>query len=150
MRATLLLVAALAAACTPVAAASPEVREAWVALPPPGAPVTAGYFVLANPGATAVELVAIESPDFARVELHETVMSEGRARMQARPRLAIGAAGQVEARPGGLHLMLHDARRPLAAGTRVTLLFRLADGRALRASAEVRDRRTADDHAHHH
>jgi copper(I)-binding protein len=150
MRAALLLVAALAAACTSVDAAPPVVREAWVALPPPGAPVTAGYFVLDNPGASAIELVGIESTDFARIELHETVMTEGRARMQPRPRLSVAAAGQVEARPGGLHLMLHDARQPLAAGTRIALVFRLADGRRLHATAEVRDPRPTDDHAHHH
>src|SRR5690349_15498921 len=112
--------------------------DAWIALSPPTARVSAGYLKLENHGA-ATRLVAISVEGFARAEVHETVRDGGRMSMRPRPALDLAAGATLEFAPGGLHLMLFDPATPLRAGATHAVTFRFADGRTLTARAEVRD-----------
>ena len=91
----------------PRAAAAPiAVEAAWGAADVlAGATVGAGYLVVTNRGRDADRLDGASSPRAARVEMHESRIDAGMARMRpvATP-LAPGAAARFE--PGGLHLML--------------------------------------------
>lgn len=133
----LMLVGALAAA----AADGPTVRDAWIALPPPGAQVAAGYLVLENRGAMALRVVGVRAAGFARAEIHESYREGDRMRMRPRPTLEIAAGARLELAPGGLHLMLLDPARPPVVGGVHALTLVLADGRELKARATVRDLR---------
>lgn len=135
----------LAAAPAPGASAAGDsttpvltVSDAWVRMPAPGADVTAAYLRARNPGERPLEVIGVESPVAEHAMLHETTVQAGQARMRQRDRLVIEPGATVALAPGGLHVMLHGLRRPLAVGERVELVLRLADGRAVSATAEVR------------
>lgn len=128
---------ALAAACG--SDAEPlTVSDAWVREPPAGAGMTAGYLALHNAGDETVTLTAAESPAFAAIELHETVLAEGRARMRPVTRVALAPGDTLRLAPGGLHLMLFTPAGPLEAGGEVPLTLVFAGGGRLEIVAEVR------------
>lgn len=121
-------------------AASPEIRvlEPWVQAPPPNAKVLAAYLRIQNTGAQPHTLSAFSSPAFERVELHQTVLREGLAGMQKVRELRLPPKETLALQPGGLHLMLIGAKKPLRAGDVVPLTLSLKDGSTLTVDAIVR------------
>lgn len=115
----------------------PQVRDAWVRMPPM-MPMGAGYFVLANPCRTAVTLVGARSDRFADTSMHETRVEGGISRMQPLERVTIEPGGRAAFAPGGRHLMLMQPRGDVTVGSTVRLELELADGRRLTATAPVR------------
>jgi copper(I)-binding protein len=141
-----LLLALLAVACAP--SPPPEgvsISGAWVRSAPPGAGMTAGYLTVANPTTRDVEIVEIRSDDFESIELHVTVTEDGMARMRRESSVVVPAGESVDFTPGGRHLMLFGAKRPLAEGDSVNLVVVLADGAELESVAPV----TRGDPGHH-
>lgn len=124
-------------------------RDAWLALAPPGVRVVAGYAVIENRGARPVQVVAMSAAGFRRAEVHESYREGDRLRMRPRPTLDLAPGARLELAPGGLHLMLFDPARPLTVGAVHELSLTLADGRALKARATVRDPRDAPSAGHH-
>ncbi|MFM1976352.1 MAG: hypothetical protein RL145_1198 [Pseudomonadota bacterium] len=86
---------------------------------------SAGYFAIENSGPKADRLVAITSPDFARVEMHDTVSEGGMKKMVKLDGVDIAAGSTLEFTPGGKHLMLFDPTKPLKNGdsVKMTLTF---------------------------
>ena len=101
-----------------------EVEKARVRATPPGAKHGAAFMVLRNRGPDA-KLVAVRSDVSESVELHTHREENGRMRMRRIPQIAIPGRGQVELRPGGLHVMFIDLKAPLRPGdtVRMTLVF---------------------------
>lgn len=116
----------------------PVIEKAWVRAAPPGASTLAGYLVLRNPCAAAVEVVDIESLDFGMPMIHRTEVVEGVSRMRPAGRLQVPARGELRFEPNGLHLMLMKPLRPLADGDTARLRLVLADGRRIYAEVPVR------------
>jgi copper(I)-binding protein len=58
--------------------------------------------------------------------------------MRAHEPLRIGAGETVRFTPGGLHIMLHRLKRPLAPGDEVPLVLLLEGGGSLTVRARVR------------
>ena len=102
----------------PLRIIDPRLRQ-----PLPGTTRTAGYFTLENLGAEALVLVALESPLLDRIEIHETVETEGRVRMERLEALRLPAGGTVTLQPGGKHLMVFGISDALPAEVEVTLKF---------------------------
>ncbi|MGR4874768.1 copper chaperone PCu(A)C [Pseudoxanthomonas sp. LARHCG66] len=121
-----------AAECLPV------VKGAWVRLPPVAMPMMAGFARIENPCAKQVSVTGAESLAFADVSLHETREENGVSRMREVATLPIAHGKAVELKPGGLHLMLHGSYAPIAAGEKVVITLRLADGRSLPVAFDVR------------
>ncbi|MFN2308862.1 MAG: copper chaperone PCu(A)C [Gammaproteobacteria bacterium] len=129
------------------------VSGAWVREGPPTTQVLAAYMQIDNPGTQDLALIGVSSPQFDSVEIHQTRVVDGLARMLPQERLAIPAGGGVTLEPGGLHMMLIQARHPLSAGDRVMLQLRLEDGTQVPVDAEVRRDAVAapeHDHSQHH
>lgn len=120
------------------AAGELTVVDAWVREAPPGATVLAGFLVIQNHSPQDRELVAAESTDFGRVELHRTVVEGGVARMLPQQSMPVPAGGQLDLEPGGYHLMLMQPKRPLAEGDSVNLTLRFDDGSTQAVSMRVR------------
>ena len=116
------------------------VDEAWVRAPAPGQRIAGAYMNLTARSRTSV--VAAESTDAARVELHTMSMRDGVMRMRPLERLDLPAKKTVSLKPGGHHLMLIDLKRTLKAGERVELKLMLQDPQGVksvvRVDAEVR------------
>ena len=126
------------AACAGTADAPVHVSDAWLRAVPEGVTSTAGYFTIENRSDAPRTLKGVTSPQFARVELHETRLEDGIARMRPVDVLALPSGERVTLAPGGLHLMLLDPVRPLAAGGHATLRLQLDDGWLVEVEAEVR------------
>ncbi len=142
LRLAILLGAMSGLALSGVAAApvSADLRAtaAWVRWMPAGLPA-AGYVRLQNPSSHDLRVTGASSPDYASVELHESITTaDGNATMRRIDVLDIPAGARAEFKPGGHHLMLKGARRALQPGDTVMVDFTLADGAHLRVAFAVK------------
>ncbi|NKN37878.1 DUF1775 domain-containing protein [Agrobacterium sp. a22-2] len=88
----------------------------------PGQPVGGGFVTIHNAGAADDRLVSAESPSAGRVEIHEMVMQNDVMKMrQLNDGVAVPAGTTVELKPGGLHLMFMDVKKPFVEGETVDL-----------------------------
>lgn len=136
----------------PLIAETLNVSNAWVRQGPPTAQVLAAYMTLENPGAQDIAVTGASSPQFETVEIHRTEIVDGMARMIPQERLTIPAGGSVTLEPGGLHLMLINAKQPLAADATVHIELRFDGGGSLSVDAPVRadaGMHEGMDHSHH-
>lgn len=117
---------------------TPRVVDGWLRAPPMPMPMMAGFARIENPCGVDLAITGASSDAFASVELHETQLVDGVSRMREVPSLQLPAGGEVELRPGGLHLMLMRPPTPLAEGDSATVEFTTADGRRFGGSFGVR------------
>ncbi len=114
-----LLVAACGSDAPPIVASDVVVKP-----PMPGMQMTAGYLILRNNTDEDIAIDRVTSPQFGKVEMHETVVEDGVARMSALGEVVLPAGNAVEFKPGGKHLMLMRPSENLDA---VTLEFHAGD-----------------------
>ena len=88
--------------------------------PRPGAQMTVGYLTLRNNTTQAITIAQVRSPEFESVEMHESVLEDGVARMNPLHKLTLSAGQSVKFEPGGKHLML---MRPVGEIGTATLEF---------------------------
>ena len=109
MRVAMLCAALVVAACG--GAEPPLVAdEVEITRPMPGRHMSAGYLVLTNNTADPIRITGVTSPQFAAVEIHETTLEDGIARMRKLDTLLVPARQSVRLERGGKHLMLMRAR----------------------------------------
>lgn len=105
MRITLIIFALLIAACgqpqPPLVATDVDITR-----PMPGMKMSAGFFVLTNNTDDEIRITGVTSPQFAAVEIHETRIEDGIARMREIDSLVVPPRGNVTLERGGKHLML--------------------------------------------
>jgi len=128
------LIPALTHAAPPPALSA---QDAWVRATP-GAEVAAAYLTLHNGGTEAVVVSGVSSPAAGAAMIHESSLVNGQSTMRAHERLRLGAGETVHFAPGGLHIMLHSLKRPLAPGDEVPLVLLLEGGGSLTVTARVR------------
>lgn len=140
--ASLMLAAAILPMSLPAAADTApalSVSDAWARPTPPGAQVGVAYGRLHNASGDAVTVSAVSSDVSEAAELHEMAMRDGMMRMRhLKDGLHIEAGQSASLAPGGTHVMLFRLRQPLHEGDRITLRFRLSDGREVVVDAPVR------------
>jgi copper(I)-binding protein len=110
-------------------AGSLVIEAPWSRATPGGAKVGSGYMRIVNWGAEPDRLVGGTATVAARVEVHESSIVDGVARMRpVEGGLLIGPGETVELKPSGLHAMLVDLARPLKDGETIrgTLVFEKA------------------------
>ena len=109
MRVALVVIALLVAACgapqPPLVASGVEITK-----PMPGRHMSAGFLVLTNNTDEDIRITRVTSPQFAAVELHETTIEDGIARMREMDALVVPAHGSVTLERGAKHLMLMRAQ----------------------------------------
>ncbi len=94
--------------------------------PGPSMTINSGaYMNIINEGDTPDYLVGVRSSVAKSVEIHETVRDGDTVRMRPVPgqRVEVPARGQVELKPGGLHIMLIGLEQELRPGTTLTLVL---------------------------
>ena len=116
------------------------VSDAWTRPTAAGMPMGVAYFVVRNDGVIEDAIVSASTPAAARVEIHQTTLADGIARMRPLREIVVPAKGSVAVAPGGIHLMLVDLSAPLSAGARVPLVlqFRRAGRIEIRLAVESR------------
>lgn len=115
--------------------APPLVASDVVVKPPmPGMQMTASYLTLRNNTDEDIVIDRVTSPQFGKVEMHETIIEDGVARMSALGEVVLPAATAVEFKPGGKHLML---MRPADNLDTVTLEIHSGDAVVLTVSVST-------------
>lgn len=140
---TLLLLAALslmAACASNETGPKLSVEDAWARSSPLAEGNGSVYLMIKNQGNEADALVGASTNVSEAVEIHEMIM-EGDV-MKMRPvegqRLEIPAGGQVELKPGGLHIMLLGLNQKLDVGDQIELKLRFEKSGEQTIKAEVR------------
>jgi copper(I)-binding protein len=128
-----MLIAAVSAAAPPVLSA----QDAWIRATP-GVDVAAAYLTLHNAGTQPVVVTGVRSPAAEAAMIHETTLVNGESTMRPHEPLRIAAGETVRFAPGGLHVMLHGLKRPLAVGDEVAVTVLLEGGGSVTAMARVR------------
>lgn len=118
-----------------------EVQDAWARPAPAAGGNGAIYFRLVNSGNEADQLLGGESPVAAAFELHETTMSADGVMSMAplAGGVELPARDEVELKPGGVHIMLVELNRPLAAGDVVPITLQFEKSSAMTLEVEVRE-----------
>lgn len=124
---------------TTVSHAQLTVTKAWVRAAPPDTFVLAAYAELSNKTDRTVTLTQVGSPQFARIELHETVLKDGKSFMRKMDKLAIAAGGKFSFVPNGPHIMLIDPKQVLPLGTAVELDFHFDDGTTIVIATPIQE-----------
>ncbi|MDH3616612.1 MAG: copper chaperone PCu(A)C [Gammaproteobacteria bacterium] len=106
MRICLFLAALLVGACSAEPGPALVATEVVVTRPMPGMGMSAAYLSLTNNSDRIVSISRVTSAQFESVELHESTVEDGVARMRAVPKLEIPAGATVTLQRGGKHLML--------------------------------------------
>ena len=133
------------------------VSEAWARPTIGEGRVTAAYMTIQNLGTDADVLRSASSPKAARVEIHETKMTD-QGVMKMRPvekGLTVRPGGAVSMKPGGLHIMIMGLDGKLPEGATLPLTLDFAEAGSLQLSVPVAARpgdgskESGDDHSHH-
>ena len=132
------LLVLVAAGCTKTDGGPIEVSSLRVFAPVPGTTTGVAYFKVKNPGAVPITLLSVSSPQFERVEIHETVINDGVASMQFLRSVEIDAG--VEFTDGGKHIMLMQPVGKAGVGDPVELRLKFADERLVVLSAVLLSR----------
>ena len=120
MRPYLLLAAMLVGACSAEPQPPLVATELVVTQPMPGAGMSAAYLSLTNNTEATIRITRVTSAQFGSVQLHESILDNGIARMRAIPALEIPAGETLTLQRGGKHLML---MRPTGPADVVSLQF---------------------------
>lgn len=120
------------------------VSEVALFLPLPGSKASVAYFVIANNSASTINIDTISSPQFGDVQLHETTITGGIARMQALARLQISAGEQVRFGAGGKHVMLMQPVEDHDIGSPVDLNIHYDEGGLITINTRALSRTTGE------
>jgi copper(I)-binding protein len=125
-------------------------ENAWVPFAPATVKVHAAYMEIINSNDAEQYIVGAESPDYERVEFHESIVKDGLSQMRAVDQVTVPARGRIVFAPGGLHFMLIAPRRAQSHDGHVSIVLRLRGGEQVQVSAVVRRRESAGETEHHH
>ena len=93
---------------------------------------------LINLADSELRLMAVNSPAFDNVEMHEMGLSNGMMKMSKLDFVAIPPNGQARFAPGGQHLMMHGpAGGHLAAGETVDMTLQFDNGQQQTITVKV-------------
>ena len=141
-----LMVATVATACgassdPPSTARGPMVDDGWARPTPPVGNVAAFYATIEGPDGDD-RLLAASSERCQEMEIHQTTVDGGSARMTAASgaELVVGPDSTLELAPNGLHLMCLGLDEPLVAGQVVAVELTFERAGTVPAEVVVDDR----------
>jgi copper(I)-binding protein len=113
-------------------------RDAW-ARPATLGENSAIYLLLQNHTAEDDELVSASTDAAEIVELHESRMVDGSDMMEMVPQdsIPVPAKGEVELKPGGLHIMLVNLKQDLKVGDKIEVTLRFKSGLEMKLTVPV-------------
>jgi copper(I)-binding protein len=152
-RSTFTLVALLIlASCSETPQSVIEINDPWLREAPPGATAMAGYLVIKNHTDADMSLNSAVSPDFGRIEFHQSIEENGVYKMLPHTNLNIPAEGSLALEPGSYHLMMINPKRNLTAGDKVSMMLKFGSDNEISVTMPVTKAMhiNGDDHSHHH
>jgi periplasmic copper chaperone A len=105
-----------------------EVERAWARATPASTRMGVVYLTVTNPGASADRLTEASTPIAGRAHMYLTAVEGNVIQMRDVDAVDVKPGDRVSFKPGGLHIMLMNLKRPLQKGERfpLTLVFEKA------------------------
>lgn len=122
-----------------------EVKDAWVRAVPPTSKMSAAYMVIENKGKEADKLISASNNVSEITELHKTE----NGKMRKVEFIEVPANGKVELKPGGLHIMLINLKKPIKEGEEVELTLKFEKSGEVKVKAPVKRGMGGMNHEHH-
>jgi len=97
------------------------ISDIRILAPMPGSTMGVAYLSIANQGEETITVNAVSSPQFDKVEMHETTITDGVSKMRRLEQVQIQCGTTAVFEAGGKHLMLIGATPDTAPGSPVTL-----------------------------
>ncbi|MGA1860297.1 copper chaperone PCu(A)C [Azospirillum sp. 11R-A] len=116
MAGTIILSLTGLAGAAPVSVGDLSVERAWARATIPSAKTGAVYFTIRNTGARPDRILALETTVAGHAMPHQTMQEGDVSRMVEENSLSVPAAGVLELKPGGTHIMLMDLKGGLNPG----------------------------------
>ena len=135
-----LVTCALVSACSPGSGAPVSVSDVVVPEPLSGTRMTAAYLTIDNNSDQPISIDRVTSPQFGRIEMHQTILEDGVARMVALAPLIVDPDSSVRFAIGGKHLMMSDWLQEIVPGQQITLEFHYDGGGLLIVNTTVSER----------
>lgn len=114
-----------------------RVGHPWTRATPPGAKVAAGYLSVRNSGSQPDRILGASSPAAERVELHIQVREGDILKMREVKSVEVLPGRERMLRPGNLHVMLVNLRKPLVRGESIPLTLRFERAGEIAIELEV-------------
>jgi copper(I)-binding protein len=127
-----------------------KILDPWVLAAPPSVKTLAAYLEIKNYGGNPRILTNVSSPAFDQVSIHRSVMHGNMVHMEHLKELTIPPRASVALKPGGLHLMLMDAKKPLKIGDQVPMTLTFQSGEKIEVTAVVRSGQMEGMEGHQH
>ena len=139
MKSTFAAAFLIGAVSLPAWAANISVTDVWARATMPGQKVSAAYMQIQSDA--DARLIGASSPAVPRVEMHEMKMDGEVMRMREVKAIDLPKGKAVKLQPGGLHIMLMNLPKPIAAGESIPLILTVeSDGKqqTVEVNAEAR------------
>jgi copper(I)-binding protein len=101
----------------------PQVSDARVVQPPPGAKVAAAYFTISNDSAEPLEILDARSNVAAQTEVHLSIVENDIAKMQKQESILIEPGESLEFKHGSYHVMFMGLKEELLAGNTLDVVL---------------------------
>ncbi len=111
--------------------------DAWIRWLPADIPA-AGYMTLVNTSDADRLLVAVTSPDYGAIGMHQSLDDHGISRMRPVDSITLKPHMPFRFSEGGYHLMLMQPNHPLHPGDKVVMTLRFQKGAPIDVVFEVR------------
>ncbi|WP_422344431.1 copper chaperone PCu(A)C [Parasphingorhabdus sp.] len=115
-----------------------RVDEAVVNLSPVDGNPSSGYMTI-HGGPDDVSLVSVIADDVMRMEMHETVETDGMARMQQLSVVSVPAGEKIKFEPGGKHLMIWGVGRGSIQRGLLRMIFIFSNDDRIQVDAVIRE-----------
>lgn len=137
-------------ALSPFAQAKMDImaHDAYARATPPNAATSAVFADMMNRGTTDRTIVSATTDAAGKVELHDVIKEGDVMKMRQIESITIPAKGKVELKPGSLHIMLFDLKKPLVEGEAIDVQVTFANGQQHTFSAPIK--KVMSGMKHHH
>ena len=98
-----------------------EISDIKILAPLPGSHSGVAYMTIRNNGETPIVVESARSPQFARVEMHRTVIENGVSKMRPLGSVTLPPGEAVSFEQGGRHFMMMGAETETGPGSPVTI-----------------------------
>jgi len=112
---------------TSCSAESLQITEAWIKNLPMVVPMRAGYMNITNKESRKITIESLASDSFERIEIHQSIETDGMMSMQSVPSLPILPGESMQLEPGGYHLMMMNPLEELKPGDKIIVTLRFDD-----------------------
>ncbi|MCW8333974.1 copper chaperone PCu(A)C [Vibrio paucivorans] len=125
---------------SPLAHAKTDImlHDPYARATPPNAATSAVFVEIMNHTDEAKTIVSASTDAAGKVELHDVIKDGDVMQMRQVDGIELPANGTVELKPGSLHIMLFDLKKPLVEGEKIDMQITFKNGDEVTFSAPIK------------